>query len=161
MPANIRKTSVIVEETRQDIGRAVNPPTRKAAALAVIENPFAGRYEEDLTELMDIGAELGELLGKMCVDALGIKPEEAEGYGKAAIVGENGEWEHAAAILHPKLGAPLRKEVEKGGRACAVRQETRWARYRNRYPARPQGCGLCAQPFRRHGGASCRCAAGK
>ena len=114
MPANIRKTSVIVEETRQDIGREVNPPTRKAAALAVIENPFAGRYEEDLTELMDIGAELGELLGRMCVEALGIKPEEAEGYGKAAIVGENGEWEHAAAILHPKLGAPLRKEVEKG-----------------------------------------------
>ena len=122
MPANIRKTSVIVEETRQDIGRAVNPPTRKAAAIAVIENPFAGRYVEDLTELMDIGAatlfahteRLGELLGRMCVEALGIKPEEAEGYGKAAIVGENGEWEHAAAILHPKLGAPLRKEVEKG-----------------------------------------------
>ena len=114
MPANIRKTSVIVEETRQDIGRAVNPPTRKAAALAVIENPFAGKYEEDLTVLMDIGAELGELLGRMCVEALGITPEEAEGYGKAAIVGENGEWEHAAAILHPKLGAPLRKEVQKG-----------------------------------------------
>jgi len=114
MPANIRKTSVIVEETRQDIGREVNPPTRKAAALAVIENPFAGKYEEDLAELMGIGAELGEMLGKMCVEALGIKPEEAESYGKAAIVGENGEWEHAAAILHPRLGAPLRKEVEKG-----------------------------------------------
>ena len=114
MKANIRKTSVIVEETRQDIGRPVDPPTRKAAALAVIENPFAGRYEEDLTLLMDIGAELGELLGRMCVEALGIRPEEAEGYGKAAIVGGNGEWEHAAAILHPKLGAPLRKEVEKG-----------------------------------------------
>ena len=114
MIANIRKTSVIVEETRQDIGRQVDPPTRKAAALAVIENPFAGRYEEDLTLLMDIGAELGEMLGRMCVEALGITPEEAEGYGKAAIVGENGEWEHAAAILHPKLGAPLRKEVEKG-----------------------------------------------
>ena len=114
MPANIRKTAVIVEETRQDIGRPVDPPTRKAAAIAVIENPFAGRYEEDLTMLMDIGAELGEMLGKMCVDALGVKPSEAESYGKAAIVGENGEWEHAAAILHPKLGAPLRKEVEKG-----------------------------------------------
>ena len=114
MSAKIRKTSVIVEETRRDIGKAVNPPTRKTAALAVIENPFAGKYEEDLTELMEIGAELGQTLGKMCVDALGIKPEEAESYGKAAIVGENGEWEHAAAILHPKLGAPLRKEVEKG-----------------------------------------------
>ena len=114
MSANIRKTQVIVEVTHSDIGKAVNPPTRKAAAIAVIENPFAGTYTEDLAELMDIGAELGGLLGKMCVEALGIAPEQAESYGKAAIVGEGGEWEHAAAILHPKLGAPLRKEVEKG-----------------------------------------------
>jgi hypothetical protein len=114
MKAKIRKTQVIVETTHSDIGRPVDPATRKVSALAVIENPFAGRYEEDLSELMDIGAELGGYLGKMCVDALGITPEQAESYGKAAIVGENGEWEHAAAILHPKLGAPLRKEVEKG-----------------------------------------------
>ena len=114
MNAKIRKTSIIVEETRMDLGRAVDPPTRKAAAIAVIENPCAGRYEEDLSELMDIGAELGASLGKMCVDALGIRPADAHSYGKAAIVGENGEWEHAAAILHPKLGAPLRKAVEKG-----------------------------------------------
>lgn len=114
MKARIRKTMVMVEETRQDQGREVDPPTRKAAALAVIENPFVGRYEEDLAELMDIGAELGDMLGRMCVEALGIQPAEAESYGKAAIVGEGGEWEHAAAILHPKLGAPLRKAVEKG-----------------------------------------------
>ena len=114
MKAKIRKTQVIVETTHSDIGRPVDPMTRKASALAVIENTFAGRYEEDLSDLMEIGEELGGYLGKMCVDALGIKPEEAESYGKAAIVGENGEWEHAAAILHPKLGAPLRKEVEKG-----------------------------------------------
>ena len=110
----IRKTTVIVEETRKDIGRDVDPPTRKAAAIAVIENPFAGAYVEDLTALMDIGADLGGMLGEMCVKALGIGPSEAESYGKAAIVGDNGEWEHAAAILHPRLGAPLRKEVEKG-----------------------------------------------
>ena len=114
MNAKIRKTSVIVEETRKDLGRAVDPPTRKAAAVAVIENPCAGRYEEDLSKLMDIGAELGALLGEMCIDALGIRPADAHSYGKAAIVGENGEWEHAAAILHPKLGAPLRKAVERG-----------------------------------------------
>ncbi len=114
MAAVIRKTAVIVEETRKDIGREVDPPTRKAAAIAVIENPFAGAYVEDLGELMDIGAELGAMLGEMCVAALGIRPDQAESYGKAAIVGANGEWEHAAAILHPKLGAPLRKEVEKG-----------------------------------------------
>lgn len=114
MKAKIRKTQVIVETTLTDIGRKVDPPVRKAAALAVIENPFANKFKEDLTDLMDIGEELGSLLGKMCVEALGIAPQEAESYGKAAIVGENGEWEHAAAILHPKLGAPLRKEVDKG-----------------------------------------------
>ena len=114
MGADIRKTSVTVEEIRSEIGRPVDPPTRKAAAIAVIANPCAGRYEQDLTELMDIGAELGGMLGDMCVAALGIRPDEAESYGKAAIVGERGEWEHAAAILHPKLGAPLRKAVEKG-----------------------------------------------
>ena len=114
MTAKIRKTQVVVETTHSDIGRDVDPPTRKAAAIAVIANPLAGEYQEDLTELMDIGAELGGLLGRMCVEALGISPDQAESYGKAAIVGENGEWEHAAAILHPKLGAPLRKEVEKG-----------------------------------------------
>lgn len=114
MKAKIRKTQVIVETTLTDIGRKVDPPVRKAAALAVIENPFANKFKEDLTDLMDIGEELGSLLGRMCVEALGIAPNEAESYGKAAIVGENGEWEHAAAILHPKLGAPLRKEVDKG-----------------------------------------------
>jgi Amino acid synthesis len=114
MKAKIRKLIVQVEETRLEMGRSVHPPTRKAVAIAVIENPFAGRYQDDLTELMDIGEELGGLLGERCVQALGIQPHQAEGYGKAAIVGEAGELEHAAAILHPKLGAPLRKALEKG-----------------------------------------------
>jgi hypothetical protein len=90
------------------------PPTRKAVASAVIENPFAGQYVEDLEALMDIGAELGGLLGQKAVAALGIDPADAQSYGKAAMVGENGELEHAAAILHPKMGAPLRLAVEKG-----------------------------------------------
>ena len=114
MTADIRKTAVLVEEIRREACRSVEPATRKAAAVAVIANPFAGKYVEDLTELMEIGAELGGLLGSMCVEALGIEPGDAESYGKAALVGENGELEHAAAILHPKLGAPLRKAVERG-----------------------------------------------
>ena len=114
MKAKIRKLIVQVEETRLEMGRSVHPPTRKAVAIAVIENPFAGRYQDDLAELMDIGEELGGLLGERCVQALGIQPHQAESYGKAAIVGEAGELEHAAAILHPKLGAPLRKALEKG-----------------------------------------------
>jgi hypothetical protein len=111
---NIRKLIVVVEETRREGDRDVNPPTRKAAAVAVIANPFAGRYQEDLSELITIGEELGALLGQRAVAALGIAPDRAESYGKAAVVGENGELEHAAAILHPKLGAPLRKAVSKG-----------------------------------------------
>ena len=112
----IRKLVTIVEETRAEAGRAVTPPTRRAAALAVITNPFAGRYAEDLGELVQAGEELGSLLGKRAVEALGIRPDQAESYGKGAIVGAAGELEHAAAILHPKLGAPFREAVG-GGKA--------------------------------------------
>lgn len=112
--ARIRRLVVQVEETWTEMGRTISPPTRRAVAMAVIANPYAGRYEERLDELIDIGEELGGLLGERCVQALGIEPGQAQSYGKAAIVGEAGELEHAAAILHPKLGAPLRKAVEKG-----------------------------------------------
>ncbi len=114
MPANIRKLIVQVDEVRKEMGQTIDPPTRRAVAIAVIENPYAGRYSENLDELIAIGEELGALLGLKAVAALGIAPADAQSYGKAAIVGENGELEHAAAILHPKLGAPLRAAVEKG-----------------------------------------------
>jgi hypothetical protein len=114
MPANIRKLIVQVDEVRKEMGQTIEPPTRRAVAIAVIENPYAGRYSENLDELIAIGEELGALLGQKAVAALGIAPADAQSYGKAAIVGENGELEHAAAILHPKLGAPLRAAVEKG-----------------------------------------------
>ena len=114
MPAKIRKIIVQTDEVRVEMGRDVQPPVRKALAMAVIENPCAGRYVENLDELIAIGEELGGLLGARCVQALGIEPGQAQSYGKAAIVGEAGELEHAAAILHPKLGAPLRVAVEKG-----------------------------------------------
>ena len=114
MSANIRKLVVQVDEVRVEMGQAVNPPTRRALAMAVIANPCAGRFVENLDELTAIGEELGALLGQRCVQALGIAPGDAQSYGKAAIVGEGGELEHAAAILHPKLGAPLRQAVEKG-----------------------------------------------
>jgi Amino acid synthesis len=114
MRAKIRKIIVQVDEVHIEMGQPVNPPTRRALAMAVIDNPYAGRYSQNLDELIAIGEELGELLGDKCVQALGIAPGAAHSYGKAAIVGEAGELEHAAAILHPKLGAPLRKAVEKG-----------------------------------------------
>ena len=101
MSAVIRKIVMVVEETLLEMGRPVAPPTRRAAAVAVIENPFAGRYVEDLTPLIAIGEELGELLAARAVAALGIDGAKAHSYGKAAAVGENGELEHAAAILQP------------------------------------------------------------
>ena len=114
MKADIRKIVVTVEETRREMGKEVSPATRKAVAAAVIKNPFAGLYAENLEDLMAIGEELGGLLGEKAVAALGVTPHDIESYGKAAIVGEKGEWEHAAAILHPRLGKPLRAAVERG-----------------------------------------------
>jgi hypothetical protein len=114
MPAQIRKLVVQVDEIHREMDRPVNPPTRRALAMAVIANPYAGRYAEQLDELIAIGEELGGLLGQRGVQALGIEPAQAHSYGKAAVVGEAGELEHAAAILHPKLGAPLRAAVSKG-----------------------------------------------
>ena len=112
----VRKYVTIIEETLMEGGKGVEFPTRKAAAIAVIKNPFAGRYVEKLDSLIDIGEALGGILGKKAVEALKIAPEKAESYGKAAIVGVDGELEHAAAILHPKLGTPLRDAVG-GGKA--------------------------------------------
>jgi hypothetical protein len=114
MKAKIRKLVTFLEETRREMDREVSPPVRRAAAVAVIANPCAGRFVEDLSELIDIGEELGTLLSERAVAALGISGERVESYGKAAAVGENGELEHAAAILHPKLGAPVRKTLGKG-----------------------------------------------
>ncbi|CAD6528185.1 amino acid synthesis family protein [Paraburkholderia metrosideri] len=114
MAIKLRKLIVQVDETRIEMGQTIDPPTRRAVAIAVIDNPYAGRYEAKLDALIAAGEELGALLGNRCVEALGIKPGDAQSYGKAAIVGEAGELEHAAAILHPKLGAPLRVAVEKG-----------------------------------------------
>jgi hypothetical protein len=112
--AVIRKLVVQIDETRIEMGQPVVPATRRAVAVAVIANPFAGRYSESLEELTAIGEELGGLLGAKCIEALGIRPDQAESYGKAAIVGEAGELEHAAAILHPKMGASLRRAVSQG-----------------------------------------------
>ena len=113
MSVKIRKLLTVVEQILSDGGRPGRRPLRKVAAVAVVENPFAGRFVDDLTPLIDAGEELGALLAKRATEALGAP---AESFGKAAIVGEGGEYEHAAALLHPKLGAPLRAAVA-GGKA--------------------------------------------
>ncbi len=114
MAAVIRKITVTLDETHREAGQTISPPTRRAVACAVIENPFAGRYVADLSPLIEIGAELGDLLTRHCLAALGIEGSKAESFGKAAIVGEKGELEHAAALLHPKMGTPVRAALGKG-----------------------------------------------
>lgn len=114
MSVEIRRIITVVEETRIEGGRPVDPPTRRAAAIAVIRNPYAGKYVEDLSALSDIGEALGDILPRRAIAALGIAGDQVESFGKAAAVGADGELEHAAAILHPKLGAPFRDVLGKG-----------------------------------------------
>ena len=112
----IRKIYTIVEETFADGTVRLDTPTRKAAAAAVFENPFAGEYQEDLSLLIQWSEEIGAVLTQKAVAALGIEPDKVHSYGKGAIVGSKGELEHCAAIMHPALGKPMRANVG-GGKA--------------------------------------------
>jgi hypothetical protein len=109
--ALIRKLVVTLEQTRREGDRELAAPVRRVVAAAVIANPYAGRWADDLSALIEIGAELGALLAERALEILGAP---VENYGKAAIVGEDGELEHAAAILHPKFGAPVRERIGGG-----------------------------------------------
>ena len=105
---NIRKLVYTVEELQSEGGVRLSRPIRRAACLAVIANPYAGQDVADLSPLFDVGLELGELAAKRLAELLG---GPAVSYGKAAIVGTAGEMEHGAAILHPKLGKPMRAAI--------------------------------------------------
>ena len=107
----IRKTILSVEEVVADAGQRLASPIHRATAIAVVKNPFAGRFVQDLSPLFDVGVEIGALLMKRLVDLLGGAPVS---YGKAAIVGILGEMEHGGAICHPKLGKPMREAVGGG-----------------------------------------------
>ncbi len=111
---DIRRLYLVVEETHEEGGRALERPLKRVAAAAVVRNPFAGQYVEDLTPLVNLGEEVGKVLSERAVAALG--GDAPQSFGKAAIVGMDGEREHAAALLHPKLGAALREAVN-GGKA--------------------------------------------
>ncbi len=109
----VRKTMLIKETIEADgFGKPCDPITR-VAALAVIQNPLAGHFVEDLSSLFDIGGELGERLMGDAVKMLSGSPVS---YGKAAIVGLAGDMEHGGAMIHPKLGRPMRSAVG-GGKA--------------------------------------------
>lgn len=111
---DIRKYVDIIEEIHWENTKKVVPAVKKAAAAAVIINPFAGRYQEDLGALIEMGDQLGEILARRAVSALDITPEQVQSFGKAAVVGMGGELEHAAALLHPKLGHAVRRLVGGG-----------------------------------------------
>ncbi len=108
---NIRKSILIRETVHAEAGRAAARPIHRAAALVVIDNPFAGQFVDDLSSLFDIGRALGEQFMPELVNVLGTP---VISYGKAAIVGVSGDLEHTAAILHPKLGKPMRDAIGGG-----------------------------------------------
>lgn len=113
MAIELRKTMLNVETTLIEGGRSAAVPLRLIAALAVVRNPWAGRgFVEDLKpEIHEIAPLLGELLTGMIVDAVG-SGEAVEGYGKAAVVGLNGEIEHASALIHTlRFGNHYREAV--------------------------------------------------
>lgn len=113
-PMEIRKIVTIVEEVLSEAGRKGDPPLKKVAVAAVVKNPYAGRYEEDLSEAVKASESLGELLGKKAVRALGGDPVQS--YGKGGIAGVAGEQEHANAFLTTTFGDALRNAVG-GGKA--------------------------------------------
>ena len=111
---HIRKFVVTVEDIKAESGREVGRTVRRAVASAVIANPFAGRPGADLAELEAMGAEISRQLAERALVALGVAAGDVTAYGKGAIVGTDGEIEHAAALIHPRFGAPVRKVVVKG-----------------------------------------------
>lgn len=109
---SIRKIVFVEERVLAEAGQAAAKPITRAAGIAVIHNPFAGQgYVEDLSSLFDVGAKLGEAIMPDVVRRL---EHPATSYGKAAIVGVNGDFEHGGALLHPKLGKPMRAAIGGG-----------------------------------------------
>ncbi|MGR3375687.1 amino acid synthesis family protein [Salipiger abyssi] len=108
----IRKTLVQVETVYHEGGPAPEIPQKRAAALAVIENPYAGRYVDDIAPFMKDLEPLGAQMAQQLIDALGGDAAAVEGYGKGAIVGVNGEIEHGA-LWHVPGGYAMRDAIEK------------------------------------------------
>ncbi len=108
---SVRRALTIRDVVYAEAGKAAPRPITRAIGLGVIDNPFAGRHVEDLSPMFDLGAQFAELVMPQLVALLAAK---AESYGKGAIVGVNGELEHAAALCHPKMGKPMRAALGGG-----------------------------------------------
>ena len=91
MKPQIRRIVIQIEEIHNEIGKTIDPPARKATVAAIIKNPYAGKYVENLEPLYDMGAEIGGLLAKKAVVAMDVEPAAIVSYGKGTIVGLDGE----------------------------------------------------------------------
>jgi len=110
----VRKTMLLREVTETDASGKRCEPIARVVAMAVVQNPVAGAgFTEDLSPLFDVGAELGK---QLMAEAVAQLNGTSISYGKGAIVGIAGDMEHGAAMVHPKLGAPMRAAVG-GGKA--------------------------------------------
>jgi hypothetical protein len=110
----IRRTLTFVEEVSVEAGQRVDPPLRKVAAVAVIDNPFAGRFERDLAPLTEASAEIGRHICQLAASLMA--PHKVASYGKAAVIGMNGEQEHGVAMLTTVFGNVMR-DAAGGGKA--------------------------------------------
>lgn len=108
----VRKEVVVIDEVRAEIGRPLETPLRKCASAAIVENIFAGKQGEDLSLYGQWGNQLGALLVKNALEALGVGPEAIASYGKAAVTGVNGEQEHGASLLHIAFDGPVREALK-------------------------------------------------
>lgn len=111
MKLSLRRLVLTKDVVYSEAGRDAPRPITRAIAMGVIANPFAGRHVEDLAPMFDLGAGFAELVMRELVALL---PGKAQSYGKGAIVGVNGDLEHAAALCHPKMGKPMRAALGGG-----------------------------------------------
>lgn len=112
----VRLIAVLSEEIFHDGGPAPEQPRLRAAAMALVKNPYAGRYVEDLQSGMDDLKPLGLMMTDRLIAALGGDISRIDGYGKAALVGSEGEVEHAA-LWHVPGGYAMRERL---GQAKAI-----------------------------------------
>ena len=109
----LRKIAIFVDDVFSEGGRELASPTRRVAACGVIRNPFAGKPPiDDFSELVDISVDAGEVLTQRALEALG--EIEPRAYGKGAIVGAAGDLEHGAAMIHIRVGLPMRRQAGGG-----------------------------------------------
>jgi hypothetical protein len=110
----VKRTLCFVDEMTSDAGEMIEPALRKVGVVGVMDNPFAGRFERDLSPLVQASEEIGRQICKLAITLLG--PHRPESYGKAAVVGINGEQEHGNAMLTTVFGNVMREEAG-GGKA--------------------------------------------